>query len=89
MKMASEQPRLTGPPKPTAKFYDMENVIVQDLIVSATAWDELGQLVLLKKYKDLGEPIREGIRLIIQRNADTLMVAHTAVAAQRIAKAAN
>jgi hypothetical protein len=76
-------------PKPMAKLYDMDNVIVQDLIVPARAWDELGNLVLLKKYKDLGEPIREGIRLVIQRNAESLLQAKTRIGARMIAEAAN
>jgi hypothetical protein len=75
------------PPTPTGEYYDLENLIVKDLIVSNRAWSQLGDIVDLCHYKDLGDPIREGIRMVIARNADALLARETAIHARIIAQA--
>lgn len=74
-------------PTPTAEYYDLENVIAKDLIVSCKAWSQLADIVDVCHYKDLGEPIREGIRLVIARNADALLARRNAIHARIIAQA--
>jgi len=75
------------PPTPTAEEYDLQNVIAKDLIVPAKAWRQLGDIVDLCHYRDLGDPIREGIRLVIARNAEGLLARETAIHARIIAQA--
>lgn len=74
-------------PAPTAEYYDLQNQIVRDLIVPAGAWRQLGDIVDLCHYRDLGDPIREGIRLMIARNAEALLARETAIQARVIAQA--
>jgi hypothetical protein len=75
------------PPTPTGEWWDMKNLIVKDLIVPAKAWTQLGNIVDVCHYKDLGEPVREGIRLVIARNAEALLARETAIHARIIAQA--
>ena len=75
------------PPAPTAEWWDLKNVIVRDLIVPAKAWSQLVNIVDLANCKDLGDPIREGIRLVIARNAEGLLAREAAVHARIIAQA--
>lgn len=75
------------PPTPTAEYYDLENLIVKDLIVSSRAWSQLADIVDVCHYKDLGEPIREGIRLVIARNAEALLARRNAIHSLIIARA--
>jgi len=72
---------------PTAKWHDLDSLVVTDLIVPAKAWTALGDLVDIHHYRDLGEPIREGIRMVIQQNAQALLAKRTAIAARMIAQA--
>ncbi len=75
------------PPTPTAEEWDLKNLIVKDLIVSSNAWSQLGEIVDLCNYRDLGDPIREGIRLMIARNAEALLARKTAIQSRIIAQA--
>lgn len=70
---------------PVITWYNMSYWLVNGLLLKDKAWTALEDLIELGRYEDLGEALREGVRLLLLENADILgNTPHTALGRSKI-----
>jgi hypothetical protein len=73
-------------PPPTVRVDDQAEYVTLTVTVPMRVWSELSDLVGVR-YKDMGEPVREGLRKVLQENAALLLANKIKVGSWLLARA--